>query len=100
MSQEMTEDDFLDWLECAAIHINYCRYGQLGGHGFACISAYDWTEELEELVADLDGGDLEALDAAEKIESMRCWIGKDRDPAKAMQNLLDKMRAHYFSMSQ
>jgi len=83
---------FEDWISGASIYIGYARYGQLGGHGFVVASTYDESEDLREAVENLDGGDIEALDAADKIKRMDCWYANDPDPAVAMQRLMGQMR--------
>ena len=92
-----TEQDFLDWLEGASIYIGYARYGQLGGHGFVIASAYSDEDQLREDIEDLDGGDCDALEAADRISERKdIWLANNRDPAKAMQKLTDAMREYYF----
>jgi hypothetical protein len=83
---------FEDWISQASIYIGRARYGQLGGHGFVVASCYDESEELREAIENLDGGDNEALVAADKIERLDCWYANDPDPAVAMQRLMGKLR--------
>lgn len=83
---------FEDWVSGASIYIGYARYGQLGGHGFVVASRYDDSGELRAAVDDLDGGDIEALQAAEKIAAMDCLYANHPDPAVAMQLLMAKLR--------
>lgn len=93
-----TEADFLDWFSGADIYVGYARYGQLGGHGWVCVSNYDGSDELAVLVDNLDGGDIEALDAAKAIRSRfpGAWLGNSPDPAEAMRKMLDLARRYYF----
>ena len=91
-----TEEEFLNWISGASIYIGYARYGQLGGHGFVCVGDYGEDEILRSWVDDLNGGDHEALSAAQNITKMNCWLGNDRDPAKAMQKMLDMARQYYY----
>ena len=91
-----TEAEFFEWLSGAEISINYCRYGQLGGHGFLCATSYDDGGETAALVDELDGGDIDALEAAEKLEKNGCWYGNDIDPSKAMEKMLEQIRQYYF----
>lgn len=97
-------NDFLTWLEGAAIYIGYARYGQLGGHGFVVASNYDDASgALQNAVDELGAGDHEALQAAERIEQMTkaggCWYANDPDPAVAMAMLMGKMREYHRRLS-
>lgn len=95
---ERTEADFLNWLGGSYFYVGYARYGQMpGGHGFVCATAYDQDEQLAAYVADLDGGDNEAIDAAERIRAREgIWWANDRDPSKAMHKLVGQLRQYYF----
>jgi len=91
-----TEDDFIEWLGGASFYTCYARYGQLGGHGFVVASDYDYNEWLEKEVFNLNGGDIEALEAADLIQELDCWYVNDPNPATAMTLIVDKMRKYYF----
>ena len=97
----MNTNDFLEWLSGAAIYIGYARYGQLGGHGFVAASNYDDASgDLQTAVENLDAGDIDALEAAARIEAMKnCWYANDPDPVVAMAKLMDKMREHHRRIS-
>jgi hypothetical protein len=97
MSQR-TENDFIDWLSCASIYIGYARYGQLGGHGFVCVGDYDGSDEIATKVDDLNGGDIEALDAGDWLARRNVWIGNDPDPSKAMAMMVEQARRYYFDV--
>ena len=95
-----TEKDFLDWLYGATFYHGTCRYGQFPGyHVFA--TAYDYDEELRDLLDDLEGGDYEAIRAAEILvemqESNEIWLATDDNPGLAMMNLTKQLRTFYFN---
>lgn len=91
----MNENEFLDWLTGAKFYIGYDRYARFGDHGFLIATKYNESDELEDLVDDLGGGDNMAIQAADKINDMNCWIVSDRDPRKAMNKIVDQLKEYY-----
>lgn len=92
-----TESDFIGWLSGASIYIGYARYAQFG-HSFVCTSQYDHDDELQAWTEDLDGGDNDAISAANAIRHCGCWIGANPNPAVAMTALVGSMRRYYFDV--
>lgn len=90
--------NFLDWLSCAEIYIAHNRYGTFWGHGFLCASDYDYNEELESSIGNLDGEDIEALEAAKTIMINAEWVACDRCPSEAMRMLTEKMYCYWEKM--
>jgi len=88
-----TEEDFLEWLSGINICVGYARYG---GHGFVCVGTYDEHVYIRGLVEDLEGGDEEAFAAERKLHNVDCWIGHDKDPVKAMEKMVFRVRHYYF----
>lgn len=100
MSQR-TEKDFFDWLYGASFYHGTTRYGQFGGrHVFA--TKYDESEELRDLLDDLEGGDFEAIQAGIKIQKMydnkEIWMAYNDNPAIAMTDLVNQIRFYYFNV--
>jgi hypothetical protein len=94
-----TEADFIEWLSGASIYVGYARYGQLGGHGFVCVGTYDWSDDIARWTDDLNGGDIEALDAADRLASQDgVWLGNDPDPSRAMAKMMERARRFYFDV--
>jgi hypothetical protein len=92
------EADFLEWLSGARFYTGYCRYGQIGRYGHFVACNYDESEELGLLVDDLSGGDVEALDAPDKIFKICRWHQTDKNPALAMMLVICDMRDYYFNV--
>ena len=99
LTNDSEDDIFLEWLAGADIYTGYCRYGQINGHGFLCASSYDENEDLETAVDNLDGGDLEALDAGKYIEDSDYWYSSNKCPSKAMADLVRQMRNYYYELN-
>lgn len=97
MSESRIEKDFIEWLSGASFEVGYARYGQLGGHGFVAATAYDFSDTLRGYIHDLDGGDIDALYAADYIESKSdCWHSNDPHPVVAMNMLVNQLREYYY----
>lgn len=91
-----TEEDFLEWLVGCRFYTGYCRHGQFGGYGHFIATCYDEDEHLGLLVDDLSGGDLEAIDAPDKIIKTAKWYSNHKNPEVAMSDIVSQMRNYYF----
>jgi hypothetical protein len=96
-----TEKDFLEWLYGASFYHGTTRYGQFPGYHIF-VTRYDSDDELRQLVDDLEGGDVEALDAGYKLAEMQkigeIWLAYNDNPAVAMIHLVAQIRGYYFNI--
>jgi hypothetical protein len=100
---DRTEKDFLEWLYAGSpFYIGSVRYGQFPGL-FMIVAQYGFaSDELKELVDDLEGGDYEAIEAGQKLAKMEVdgdiWLAADDDPEIAMKKIMEKIRKYYFEV--
>jgi hypothetical protein len=96
-----TEKEFTDWLYMFKFFHGTCRYHQFpGAHVFVAVPVFD--EELRELVDDLEGGDHEALRAAEELQRLHdsdeIIMAYSDYPHVAVEEIYKKLRKYYFDV--
>jgi hypothetical protein len=93
--------DFFDWLYGCKIYHGTTRYGQFNGHHVFATN-YGEDDSLRDLLDDLEAGDIEALDAAQKLNDLvnkeEIWMTYNDDPRIAMKELIDKIEYFYFNV--
>ncbi len=95
------DKDFLEWFENASIYVGFDRHASFGGWGYVVAAIHHENAQLQQYVHDLDGDDIEALEASEEIKRMPgVWIGHDKDPVEAMQRMVSRaMEAHFYELN-
>lgn len=82
---------------CATYAVNYNRYGYELGHCF--VAAYSLSHEVDDIVSELDCGDMHASIAMSElvalIERGEAIVGTGDSPHEAMMNLHEKVVADW-----
>ncbi len=103
MDNDLTDDKtrtaqfFEDWFSGSVIYVGYNRYGYEYGHGFVCATAYYENETLQNIIENLDAGDLEASEQIDALKAMpNVWFGVDENPVIAMDKMHNKIKNYFF----
>ena len=92
--------DFCEWMYSCnyEFKIAYNRYGYRWGHGFLCVCSDRFDSDINDVMEDIEGGDIEAFNAVEyltKKELEGYIISMKLSPSEAVESVQYKLRTDY-----
>lgn len=91
--QTEREKRFLEWISLYVINVGWARYSQFKGW-VVTASMSDNQEEMSELFLSLDD-EYECGKIGNKITTLAKWYAEDPDPAIAMNQVMNLLRAQH-----